>query len=56
MILLVSLNITISLTGTLFEISLDIQSCNCTYKLMGATEYIDRTNKNDIGHYIVYCH
>lgn len=40
---------------TLSEIPLDIQSCNSTYKLVAAIEYIGGTNKNDIGHYIAHC-
>lgn len=40
---------------TLSEIPSDIQSCNCTYKLVAAIEYIGGTNKNDIRHYIAHC-
>lgn len=40
---------------TLSEIPVDIQFCNCAYKLIAAIEYIGSNNKDEMGHYVAHC-
>lgn len=40
---------------TFSDIPIEIQFCNCTFKLVAAIEYVDGTNTFEIGHYIAQC-